>query len=366
MKAQGGVVARPEMLEIKNTIKNLKKEAEMRLTLDVEAQQSFDFLSDQVHGLRRAFSTLSDVLIEEVDLIRSEVSDHRQELLKRTDILSRTVKSAKAEAAMLHNEAFTSSSSSKSRLCTLEERMEMLQDDLAVLAQEVSKGSSAQHLLQLEVVQLRSQMDEEARERRVQHEATSSTLRQILERFEAHQQETRASKQELDSSFASMRDHVEQHLTAHSAAIDSNRTKALQSSQTIEKLWAASKQQQQRVEAVATNASLQYQQLQERLETVNKQHMRWRGTQEEAVIAVAADVQLLQTQGRTMETAISSSKAEARRLLSEHEGEIQRQCDALGRAIHSLAETLNLPPPVVATPTRSPAVGAFSDISRSR
>ena len=65
---------RPELMEIKTHIKSLKKEAEMRLTLDVEAQQSFEFLSDQVQGLRKAFSTLSDVLIEEVDLIRSEAA----------------------------------------------------------------------------------------------------------------------------------------------------------------------------------------------------------------------------------------------------------------------------------------------------
>ena len=39
---------RPEIVEIKNTIKTLRKDAEMRLTLDVEAQQSFEFLSDQV------------------------------------------------------------------------------------------------------------------------------------------------------------------------------------------------------------------------------------------------------------------------------------------------------------------------------
>ena len=41
-------LVRPELVEIKNTIRNLKKDAEMRLTLDVEAQQSFEFLSDQV------------------------------------------------------------------------------------------------------------------------------------------------------------------------------------------------------------------------------------------------------------------------------------------------------------------------------
>ena len=38
----------PQLSEIKSHIKNLKKEAEMRLALDVEAQHSFEFLSEQV------------------------------------------------------------------------------------------------------------------------------------------------------------------------------------------------------------------------------------------------------------------------------------------------------------------------------
>ena len=39
--------------------------------------------------------------------------------------------------------------------------------------------------------------------------------------------------------------------------------------------------------------------------------------------------------------------AQARRLLSDHESDMQRQFDTLGRAIHSLAETLNLTSPLV-------------------
>ena len=73
-------LVRPELVEIKNTIRNLRKDAEMRLTLDIEAQQSFEFLSGQVHGLRKAFATLSDVLVEEVDLIRSETVERHDEL----------------------------------------------------------------------------------------------------------------------------------------------------------------------------------------------------------------------------------------------------------------------------------------------
>ena len=34
-------------------------------------------------------------------------------------------------------------------------------------------------------------------------------------------------------------------------------------------------------------------------------------------------------------------------MVGEHESEMQRQCDTLGRAIHALAETLNLSSPLV-------------------
>ena len=69
---------------------------------------------------------------------------------------------------------------------------------------------------------------------------------------------------------------------------------------------------------------------------------------EDAVKAVAADVQLVQAHGRAMETALGTTKAESRRMISDHEGETQRQCDTLGRAIHSLADTLQLTSPLIA------------------
>ena len=41
--------------------------------------------------------------------------------------------------------------------------------------------------------------------------------------------------------------------------------------QVIEKLWGSAKLTQQRLESVSSGGSLQYQQLQERLESINKQ-----------------------------------------------------------------------------------------------
>ena len=85
---------------------------------------------------------------------------------------------------------------------------------------------------------------------------------------------------------------------------------------------------------------------------------RWRTGLEDAVKAVAADVQLAQAQARALEGAVGSTKADCRRLIAEQEGETQRQCDTLGRAIHSLAvRRPRQPPACPMAPTPTP-VGA--------
>jgi len=216
-----------------------------------------------------------------------------------------------------------------------------------VLAQEAAKGGSAHHLLQLEAVQLRSQLDEEVRERKAEQEAASQRAAELKEQLEKFDADARASMQALDTDLGTLRVHSERQLTTHATAIEANKGKLLQCAQAIEKQWSTSKVHQQRLESVHASCALQSQQLQERLETINKQHSRWRSSLEDTVKAVSADVQLVQAHSRAMETAISTSKAESRRMIGDHESETQRQCDTLGRAIHSLADTLNLTSPLI-------------------
>jgi chromosome segregation ATPase len=147
----------------------------------------------------------------------------------------------------------------------------------------------------------------------------------------------------------SLRSHCESTLTAHATSIEGNKAKLLQCAQALEKQWSASKVAHQRVESLQQSQQLQAQQLRERIETINKQHSRWHNGLEETLKAIAADVQVTQAHSRTMEAAVSTTKAESRRMLGEHETEMQRQCDTLGRAIHSLADTLNLTSPLIAS-----------------
>lgn len=163
---------------MKNSIKSLKRDAEVRLSLDVETQQSFEFLSDQLHGLRQAFSCLSDVLVEEIDLLRADAVKQQGELDARLTQLIKGHKAAKPELAMLRSQFDDTKFNLETRVATVEERVEGMGEDLTLLAHEVAKGTSAQHLLQLEVVELRSALEHEAHSRREGHEAPPAAARE--------------------------------------------------------------------------------------------------------------------------------------------------------------------------------------------
>lgn len=319
----------------------------MRLALDVEAQQSFEFLSEQVHGLRKAFSTLSDVLIEEVDVIRSEAAERQDETQKQLSGQAKAMKAVRTELALLRAEVQGGRGSWQSKAAAVDQRLESFHNDLALLAQEAAKGSSAQHVLQLEVVQLRAQLEEEERSRRSGLEDAASHRADLQERIGAAGQDTRSSLVALDSDVCSLRTHAEKQLSLQAASIEQAKARLLQCAQAIEKQWSTGKVQQQRLESLASSGALQSQQLQERVEIVNKQQTRWRASLEDAVKAASSDVQLLQAQCRTLESVIVGSKTDTRRLLGELEAETQRQCDTLGRAIHSVADTLNLTSPLI-------------------
>ena len=98
----------------------------------------------------------------------------------------------------------------------------------------------------------------------------------------------------------------------------------------------------------ATQGLLQ-QQLQDRLDTAAKQNSRWRQTLEDALRALSADVQALKvSQARQGAEPLPEHQArDIRRMLEEREEATRRQLDTLGRAIHSLADSVNVASPLV-------------------
>lgn len=61
-----------EMHQLQRAVKELQREAADQLVLEVESQATFEFLTSQIKALKRAFDTLSDVLMTEIDSVRHE------------------------------------------------------------------------------------------------------------------------------------------------------------------------------------------------------------------------------------------------------------------------------------------------------
>ena len=126
----------------------------------------------------------------------------------------------RTELALLRTDVQGGRSVLHSKNTSTDDRLESMHGDLTLLAQETSKGSSAQHLLQLEVAQLRTQLEEAERERRrAEHEAASQRAA-WQERLDAAGQDARSSLQALDSDVCTLRTHAERQLSAHAAAIE--------------------------------------------------------------------------------------------------------------------------------------------------
>ena len=300
-----------------------------------------------MQGLRKAFSTLSDVLIEEVDVIRSEAAERQDETQKQLSGQAKALRAVKAELASLRAEAQGGRGSWQSKATAVDQRLESFHSDLTLLAQEAAKGSSVQHLLQLEVVQLRAQLEEEGRARRSSIEDAASHRTDLQKRVGAAEQDARSSLQALDSDVCSLRTHAEKQLSAQAASIEQAKARLLQCAQAIEKQWSTGKVQQQRLDSLGSSSALQNQQLQERVEIVNKQQTRWRASLEDAIKAASSDTQMLHAQCRLLENTIVNAKTDTRKLLGELEAETHRQAETLGRAIHSIADTMNLTSPLL-------------------
>lgn len=338
---------RPELHELRTTVKALKRDSEMRLTLDVEAQQSFDFLSDQLHGLRRAFGTLSDVLVDEADSLRADAAERHAEAHRAAAHSAKALKTIRSDAAAARAECEAAAHRAVSRADEVGAAHDGLREDMRLLALEVGKSTSAQHLLALEMAELRSAMDEERREARARNEQQARRLADMSDELKAGLSMAKEAVATLHDETAALKHHAEAALEAHAAAIEANRAKLLQCAQALENQWTASKAATTKLDSVERASQLSLKELHERLDALVKQHSRGRAQSEEMLKAVNADLQLLQAHARQIEAALDGARAEARRLVQEHQAEMQRQCDTLGRAIHSLAETLNLTTPLL-------------------
>ena len=90
-----------EIQQLRDTVRSLQKDAQDQLTLEMESQASFEHIYAQVRGLRGAFDTLSDVLLEEVDSLRAETSKRFDALTVHVEKQDRVLEHASQDLSVL-------------------------------------------------------------------------------------------------------------------------------------------------------------------------------------------------------------------------------------------------------------------------
>ena len=77
-----------------------------------------------MHGLRKAFSTLSDMLIEEIDVIRSEAAERHNETEKQLSAQAKALKAVRTELALLRTEVQGGRGSWQSKAAAVDQKSE--------------------------------------------------------------------------------------------------------------------------------------------------------------------------------------------------------------------------------------------------
>ena len=58
--------------QLRAAVRQLQKDGQEQLTLEYESQATFEYFHGQINALQKGYKTLSDVLLEEVDTLRTE------------------------------------------------------------------------------------------------------------------------------------------------------------------------------------------------------------------------------------------------------------------------------------------------------
>ncbi|CEO98628.1 unnamed protein product (mitochondrion) [Plasmodiophora brassicae] len=67
--------------QMERAVEQLQEEHSTQIRLETESQKTFEFMKNQIDSMRKAFGILSEVLIDEIEDIRTVMSDHMKVLI---------------------------------------------------------------------------------------------------------------------------------------------------------------------------------------------------------------------------------------------------------------------------------------------
>jgi len=300
--------------------------------------------------LREAFATLSDVLVDELDAIRTDAARRWELAEAHLNKHAQSIKSVKAELALLRDEVRTGQQGLGARAGALEVAAEATHAASAQLAQELGAVGSAGELLRLHFEQEREEAGQggSALEARL-----GRAIDELGGQLQQQREETDSALSALDRDVTAARELADSIQSASASALDTHRDKLLQCATAIEKQWGTGKELVQKCDSLAATQVLVQQQLQDRLDSSRKENQRWRTSLEDSLRSTTQDLASLKLAGAGAYSRAGNEpfpdrhQREVRRMLDERDEAARREITTLGRAIHSLADSLNVASPLV-------------------
>jgi hypothetical protein len=287
-----------DLHQIRAAVRALQKDSKEQLGLEQESQATFEFLSTQIVALKKAFDTLAEVVMEEVDSVRSENTKRWKVVEQELSRNSLSIKEAMNEvgAAKRAMDLWTSKERDWSK-------------DNEVL--KVSHAHNAEWMQKMQ----RDVMDvkDEVREMKNEHALYTKELREEAAHLRVQWD------QQVDSLNAKIRQYE-----------------------------LAIERQQSDIRSQAEQRMDDLELLQRALSTVQSQQTRVRASAEEALQAAKVDVQAIASTAHKMGSEIktlTSDNNEFRRKVEEIYRDNGVQFENVSRVFKIFSEALNIAPP---------------------
>ena len=284
--------------QIRAAVRALQKDSKEQLGLEQESQATFEFLSSQINALKKAFDTLAEVVMEEVDSVRAESSKRWKNIETEVAKQSQQVHEAMNEVGMAKRAV---------ELWTSKER-DWSKDN------EVLKVSHAHNAEWMQKMQ-RDVMDmkDEVREMKNEHALFTKELRE----------EAAHLRVQWDQQVDSLNAKIRQYETAIERQQSDIRSQAEQRMDDLELLQRA-------------------------LSTVQSQQNRVRASAEEAMQAAKTDVQAISAATQKMDnqmTSLTLDNTDLKRKVQDMIQDNRLQFDNVSRVFKIFSDALNMAPP---------------------
>ena len=296
--------------QLSTAVKQLQRDAQEQLTLEYESQATFEYLNGQVAALQKAFTTLSEVVMEEVDSIRAEGTKRWRDLELQ---LSRHMKNF----TDLQNEV----SLVKRTLDVWDAKERDWAKDTEILKVSHAHNAEWMQQMQRDVMELRDQVQSFKSE-------SALSVKDVKEETAALRQQWNDHVEELNGKLAEYNDGFEKtdrELRVHG---------------------------QQRMDDLEL--------LEKAISTVQKQQMRLRASVDEGQQVTMSDVRQVASRTEAIEAALAAGKmaeADVRRMMKAQELESRERFDNIGRVFKVFADALHIAPPLFATTAAGGGVG---------